>query len=240
MRLTLFPLAVGLTILSSAAFAASRPVVVELFTSQGCSSCPPADAYLTELATRADVLPLAFHVTYWNSLGWRDPFSSEAATERQAAYAGHLGGGSYTPEIVVDGRHGMVGSDRGDVSSAIAVARGGGPVFGPCEPRRVERRSFGLDRPGKRNGAGAADRFRSAARDARRARREQRPDAYGIEHRSFDTVDRRLCRNADQAFGATRRRAGRRGDRPSRGRSHHRRRAIVGAAPAPKGASAQA
>lgn len=106
------------------ASAASRPVVVELFTSEGCSSCPPADAYLTELAGRSDVLPLAFHVTYWNSLGWRDPFSFEGATSRQADYAARLGGGSYTPEMVVDGRRGLVGSDRGAVDSAIAASRG--------------------------------------------------------------------------------------------------------------------
>ena len=114
----------ALTLAPCVASAASRPVVVELFTSEGCSSCPPADAYLTELAGRRDVLALAFHVTYWNSLGWRDPFSFEAATSRQAEYAGQLGGGSYTPEMVVDGRRGLVGSERGAVASAIAASRG--------------------------------------------------------------------------------------------------------------------
>lgn len=113
-----------LLLAASPAAAATRPVVVELFTSEGCSSCPPADAYLTTLTGRADVLPLAFHVTYWNSLGWRDPYSSETATSRQAMYAARLGGGSYTPEMVVDGRAGMVGSERGEVASAIARARG--------------------------------------------------------------------------------------------------------------------
>ena len=120
--------AVPLVVLCSSAGAASRPVVVELFTSQGCSSCPPADALLTRLAGRADLLPLAFHVTYWNALGWRDPYSFEAATERQAAYATELGGGSYTPEIVVDGRHGMVGSAAREVEASIAAARGGDGV----------------------------------------------------------------------------------------------------------------
>ena len=99
-------------------------MVVELFTSEGCSSCPPADRFLTELSGRGDVLPLAFHVTYWNSLGWRDPFSFEGATARQANYAAHLGGGSYTPEMVVDGRRGLVGSERGEATAAIAAARG--------------------------------------------------------------------------------------------------------------------
>ena len=119
-----FLLSAALSFLSTPSFAGSRPVVVELFTSEGCSSCPPADAYLTELAGRGDVLPLAFHVTYWNSLGWRDPYSTETATSRQATYAGQLGGGSYTPEIVVDGRRGMVGSDRGEVALAISASKG--------------------------------------------------------------------------------------------------------------------
>jgi hypothetical protein len=104
--------------------AADRPVVVELFTSQGCSSCPPANAFLNELAhDRADVLPLAFHVTYWDRLGWKDPFSLEAATERQDVYGHRFGDGSYTPEIVVDGASSHVGSDRREVGSAIDQAK---------------------------------------------------------------------------------------------------------------------
>jgi len=107
-----------------AAIAAERPVVVELFTSQGCSSCPPANAYLNELSRdRRDVLALAFHVTYWDRLGWKDPFSLPAATQRQDRYGHRFGDGSYTPEMVVDGAAGMVGSDRGDVGSAIENAR---------------------------------------------------------------------------------------------------------------------
>jgi hypothetical protein len=109
------------------ALAAERPVVVELFTSQGCSSCPPANAYLNELARqRRDVLALAFHVTYWDRLGWKDPFSLSAATDRQAVYGRRFGDGSYTPEIVVDGSAGMVGSDRGAVGPAIENARRNG------------------------------------------------------------------------------------------------------------------
>ena len=105
------------------AAAAERPVVVELFTSEGCSSCPPADAFLTDLARgRRDVLPLAFHVTYWNSLGWHDPYSLDAATNRQSQYGSRFGDGSYTPEMVVDGRTGLVGSERGEAEAAIASA----------------------------------------------------------------------------------------------------------------------
>src|SRR5579872_2847116 len=79
------------------------PVVVELFTSQGCSSCPPADAYLGQLAQRHDVLPLAFHVNYWDYIGWKDPFASDAATERQYSYGHALGLNMvYTPQMVVE------------------------------------------------------------------------------------------------------------------------------------------
>lgn len=108
----------------ASALAADRPVVVELFTSQGCSSCPPANAYLNELSKQpSDVLALAFHVTYWDYLGWKDPFSLKIATDRQERYGRRFGDGSYTPEIVVDGAAGLVGSYRDDVGRAIAKAR---------------------------------------------------------------------------------------------------------------------
>jgi hypothetical protein len=124
-----FALSLGLIagLSPAASLAAERPVVVELFTSQGCSSCPPANAYLNELSKqRRDVLALAFHVTYWDRLGWKDPFSLQAATQRQDVYGRRFGDGSYTPEIVVDGAAGMVGSARGDVGSAIENAKRNG------------------------------------------------------------------------------------------------------------------
>jgi hypothetical protein len=107
-----------------AAHAQTRPVVVELFTSEGCSSCPPADAVLSDLArTRPDVLPLAFHITYWDRLGWPDPFALTAATDRQRDYAAMLDLDSiYTPQMVVDGRTDVVGSDRGGVNAALRHA----------------------------------------------------------------------------------------------------------------------
>jgi hypothetical protein len=118
-------LIVGLS--PAVANAAERPVVVELFTSQGCSSCPPANAYLNEMSqVRRDVLALAFHVTYWDRLGWKDPFSLAAATDRQAVYGRRFGDGSYTPEMVVDGAASAVGSDRGQVGSAIENAKRNG------------------------------------------------------------------------------------------------------------------
>lgn len=104
--------------------ASARPVVVELFTSEGCSSCPPADAYLSDLASsRQDVLPLAFHVTYWDGLGWKDPYSLAAATQRQEDYSSRFGKGPYTPEMVVDGRKSFVGSDRSAGQRAILAAQ---------------------------------------------------------------------------------------------------------------------
>jgi hypothetical protein len=98
------------------------PVVVELFTSQGCSSCPPADRLLGELARRDDVLPLSYHVTYWDRRGWPDTFGLEDSTRRQEVYAGWLGSGRvYTPQMVIGGRIDVVGSSRGRVLRAIEL-----------------------------------------------------------------------------------------------------------------------
>jgi hypothetical protein len=109
----------------STAFAAPRPVVVELFTSQGCSDCPPADALLRHIkATDPGVLALDLHVTYWDSAVWTDPFSLQAATDLQSRYASLRGSGEvYTPEAVVDGRAQFVGSDKVTMAAAIARAQ---------------------------------------------------------------------------------------------------------------------
>ena len=93
--------------------------VVELFTSEGCSSCPPADALLNELARQPHVFALAFHVDYWNRLGWPDPFSNPKFSDRQRTYSPDI----YTPQMIVNGREAFVGSDRSRVTRAIEAAQ---------------------------------------------------------------------------------------------------------------------
>ena len=124
-------------------------MVVELFTSQGCNSCPPADALLGELTRQADILPLSFHVTYWDRLGWPDTFGLQASTDRQEAYARSLGlSGLYTPQMVVGGRIDVVGSQRLRVLEAIELLRSASAVGSgdqdrgrPARARSRRRRS---------------------------------------------------------------------------------------------------
>jgi hypothetical protein len=98
-----------------------HPVVVELYTSQGCNDCPPADRILAEIAQRRDVIALTFPITYWDMLGWKDTFATEANTERQRAYAKAMNhSGIYTPQVIVDGVEDVIGSRRDKVLAAIA------------------------------------------------------------------------------------------------------------------------
>jgi hypothetical protein len=99
---------------------ADKPVVVELYTSQGCSSCPRADAFLQDLAARDDVLPLALHVDYWDYIGWKDTFASPQYTARQKAYAKKNGQRMiYTPQMIIDGQEHVVGTRLLDVVDVI-------------------------------------------------------------------------------------------------------------------------
>lgn len=111
----------ALLALAAPVAAQENPVVVELFTSQGCSSCPAADAILHELAEREDVIALALHVDYWDYIGWKDPFGDPAHADRQRAYAAAGKRQSvYTPEMVVNGVTDLVGAKPMKVSNAIA------------------------------------------------------------------------------------------------------------------------
>jgi hypothetical protein len=109
---------------ASSAFAGEgRPVLVELYTSQGCSSCPPADALLAKLAKRNGLIAISLPITYWDMLGWKDTLASEANTRRQKAYAAAMGrGGVYTPQIIVGGVKDVVGSREDNVEAAIDEA----------------------------------------------------------------------------------------------------------------------
>ena len=116
---------------SQAQSRAMGPIVLELFTSQGCSSCPPADRLLGELAMEPDVLALAYHVDYWNYIGWEDPFSSEAMSARQHGYGRAMRLSSiYTPQLVIDGEVDVVGSRRGQVMAELEARRGADPATG--------------------------------------------------------------------------------------------------------------
>jgi hypothetical protein len=104
--------------------APQSPLVVELFTSQGCSSCPPADALLGELARLPNVVALGFHVDYWDSIGWRDRYSLPVATTRQTRYVDTLElPSAFTPQVVIDGRSSVVGSDRQRILSMLGQNR---------------------------------------------------------------------------------------------------------------------
>lgn len=130
---------------------AQSPVVVELFTSQGCSSCPPADKLLHELAQRNDVIPLALHVDYWDYIGWKDEFSHPDYAKRQRGYAMQAKRRSvYTPQMIVNGVTDIVGARRMELSKAIAhhadlpsrvelsVNRSGSEILINAQPTNVD------------------------------------------------------------------------------------------------------
>ncbi len=124
MRVILSALAILGALHTSQAAAQENKVVVELYTSQGCSSCPPADALLADLVGRDDVIPLALHVDYWDYLGWKDDFASAAFTARQHGYAQAAHATTvYTPQMIIGGQAQVIGSKGMDVMDHIADQR---------------------------------------------------------------------------------------------------------------------
>lgn len=121
-------LALGLDKAGAEQISGPRPLgVVELFTSQGCSSCPPADSVLAQLAKRPDVIALGYHVDYWDYLGWKDTLGSRSFTDRQYAYAASFGSRSvYTPQAIVNGRADFNGGDGPSIASALRSMAGKG------------------------------------------------------------------------------------------------------------------
>lgn len=114
-----------LCLATTASHGADKLTVVELYTSQGCSSCPPADTYLGKLAERDNIIALSFHVDYWDYIGWKDPYALPENTNRQRAYARDLGMGYvYTPQMVVQGMAHTTGSNRGAVENLIRDLKG--------------------------------------------------------------------------------------------------------------------
>lgn len=109
---------------ATSAYAAGGPVLVELYTSQGCSSCPPADDVLSKLSLRSDVVALAFHVDYWDYIGWKDPFARPAFTARQREYKKVFGNQSiYTPQMVFNGTIEFPGQNESEAARAIVAAQ---------------------------------------------------------------------------------------------------------------------
>jgi hypothetical protein len=145
MCIYLVPLLVSLLLALRPPEAAPKtPVLVELFTSEGCSSCPPADALLTKFLREqpiadAEIIPLSLHVDYWDHQGWKDPFASKAITSRQEAYSKIFGADRlYTPQVVVDGRDELNGGDEAGVRRVVLAA-----AARPHLPLRVDARARG-------------------------------------------------------------------------------------------------
>lgn len=144
MRRWIYTLA-AMFMVSLPALAEDRPVVVELFTSQGCSSCPAADRLMHDLAARDDIIALALHVDYWDYIGWADSFADPAYTARQRLYAKTSGEKMiYTPQMIVDGRDHVVGNRALDVAELIARHRATAPTVDIVLSRSGETLSIDL------------------------------------------------------------------------------------------------
>jgi hypothetical protein len=132
---------------AATAATAENPTVVEIFQSQGCSSCPAANANVNAVADNPRLLALSFAVTYWDQLGWKDRFAKPAFTQRQRDYAAHARrNGVYTPQVIVNGRQALVGRDRAQFDAAIA--RAGRPLGGPTISASAGEVTIGADASG--------------------------------------------------------------------------------------------
>jgi hypothetical protein len=185
---------------AGAATRSGHPVVVELFTSQGCSSCPPADALLGELSGRDDVITLGYHVDYWDYIGWADPFADPLFTSRQRRYATALGNRTiYTPQMVLDGTLDRVGSRRFEVEASIdrlLKANLAERISVPVELAHLSGGSVGVSVPMADVPAGAA--VFMAASTSRYVTEIKRGENSGRTLVDFDVV-RRLAKVGDYA-----------------------------------------
>ena len=145
--------------ISTGVAAADRPrAVLELYTSQGCSSCPPADTYLSEIADRTDVIALTFAVDYWDYLGWKDTLADPANGKRQKAYAAVRGDRQvYTPQMVVNGGAHVVGSDRQGIERAVSSSNGQHGAMTLPVTIEVKGDTVTIQLPAAANGIATAD-----------------------------------------------------------------------------------
>lgn len=206
-----------LSVARSTSPAARVPVLLELFTSEGCSSCPPADQLLATLDEKqpepgAELIVLSEHVDYFNSSAWKDPFSARLFTERQEAFSQHPGfDGVYTPQMVVDGRFGFVGSDNAAASPAIrkALRQPKIPLAISGVARERTSVSVRIDSAGDRDLKGAQgrvfialteERVESRVSGGENARRTLRHVAVVRELKSAATIDMRGPSTAETRF----------------------------------------
>jgi hypothetical protein len=182
--LTIFVASAGIAATGPSAPKANAPVVLELFTSQGCSSCPPADALVEQLSADPRLVVITRPVTYWDRLGWKDTLAREENTILQRSYAerGGEGAGVYTPQIMVQGRYGVVGSDRTKITGLVARARlANGPAIavrpgvialaggtGPADVRIVALKSSAVVRIGRGENSNRTVRYSNVYQSERR------------------------------------------------------------------------
>ncbi len=179
----------GMIAAAGFATAEARPVLVELFTSQGCSSCPPADAFLHELSAREDVIALALHVDYWDYIGWKDSFAKPAFTKRQKAYA-KAGGrrAIYTPQMIIAGVDHVVGTHKEDAAILI---------------QRHARRDTGVDLSAMRDASGRVTIRAEADANASDIKASGPLIVYLVKYSPHETVEITRGENGGRTIGYT-------------------------------------